>query len=160
MSNISSLLSSLFMMNNAVQGESDVPRPNRILSLRNTLYHWTKECPCGSSPYMVNKLWNCSFFYAYVALPPLSCPCSNKRQGRQRTTEITEVTEAVPSYRLQTPLPIKKNLSPCSWFWCQVFNRVNLTEAHRKSWIQYWHQTGEQDVLNPISAAPKRRSPT
>ena len=57
-------------------------------------------------------MWHCHHFPA---------PALIKGDSRQRTTEITEVTEAVRSYRFQAPLPFaakpkKKNFCLCFWF--------------------------------------------
>ena len=119
MSNISCLFTML--CNNAVQAETNVPKIS-FLSLRNTHHHLTRECPSWPSPFSMYT-WHCHHFPA---------PALIKGNSRQRTTEITEATEAVLSYRLQTALPFaakpkKKNLCLCSQFWSQLFNRVNLT---------------------------------
>ena len=128
-----------------MQAETNCPEISCILSLRNTHHHLTEECPSWPFPLMVNKLWNCSFSMYTWHCHHFPASALIKGNSRQRTTEITEATEAVLSYKLQTPLPFaakpkKKNLCLCSWFWSQFFNRVNLTKFSTISSGGRWWQ--------------------
>ena len=90
------------------------------------------------------------FVYVYVALPPLSCSCSNKRQQQTKNhgdhwscTQL-QVADSAPLFCKAK----KKNLCLCSQFWSQLFNRVNLTEMYPAGSISdlHSHQGGYKNL--------------
>ena len=81
------------------------------------------------------------FFYVYMALPPLSRFCSNKRQ--QQTKNHGDHGGHWSCTQLQVPdsAPLcckakKKNICLCSRFWSQLFKRVNLTPTSHH-WLRH-----------------------